>query len=167
MSPSFTQLQIRRLFQGQPTAPCYWCGKILWPKEATRDHKLPRTDGGGSAIANLVLACGPCNNFRGDILFDDYEEMWKQLRAGALSTEEFTKLVHVKRQARQYSRTGDSPRPPRVKRPPRLSCALCRKEGCNPGNHKITWMHDEYCPWCWAMKCTPEVHVEGLKSIEQ
>ncbi len=161
------QLQIRRLFQGQPTAPCYWCAKILWPKEATRDHKLPRADGGGGAIANFVLACPSCNCQRGDIPFEEFEDLWERRRGKALDAAQFDLIVRNKLQARQFVRTKVGPK---VSLPRQLSvdrCKLCAKLGCDPGNHRITWMHNEYCPWCWAMACTPEVHKEGLKAIEQ
>lgn len=37
------------------------------PKDmATEDHKVPRCDGGGDELTNLLLACFDCNNRRGN-----------------------------------------------------------------------------------------------------
>lgn len=44
---------------------CHWCGKKLSNRTATLDHLLPRAHGGGDHLANLVLACKPCNLRRG------------------------------------------------------------------------------------------------------
>lgn len=38
------------------------------PKDmATEDHVIPRSAGGSDDLANLLLACFPCNNDRGDM----------------------------------------------------------------------------------------------------
>ena len=44
---------------------CHWCGLILERKKTTVDHVIPRARGGNSLPENLVVACKPCNNFRG------------------------------------------------------------------------------------------------------
>lgn len=51
---------------------CHWCFAVfLDPQaEATRDHLIPRSRGGGNHIGNLVLACSDCNQARGAPEFD-------------------------------------------------------------------------------------------------
>jgi 5-methylcytosine-specific restriction endonuclease McrA len=40
---------------------CQYCAKRCTGKEATLDHVLPRSRGGGSSWTNIVLACRKCN----------------------------------------------------------------------------------------------------------
>lgn len=48
---------------------CFYCSRLLGPAlPATLDHVIPRAAGGSGDIANLVLACGPCNNRKADRL---------------------------------------------------------------------------------------------------
>lgn len=46
-------------------AECYWC-RVPFSLEVppTFDHIIARRKGGSDALANLVLACAPCNNSR-------------------------------------------------------------------------------------------------------
>jgi 5-methylcytosine-specific restriction endonuclease McrA len=48
---------------------CVWCGCQLDPliQPATLDHVRPKSREGSMAVANLVLACEPCNHRRGNI----------------------------------------------------------------------------------------------------
>ena len=43
---------------------------------ATRDHKTPKSRGGGSGD-NIVLACQPCNTDKGDLTEEEYREYKK------------------------------------------------------------------------------------------
>lgn len=45
---------------------CQYCGKKLSTKELTLDHVLPLAQGGRTSWTNLVVACFPCNNRKGD-----------------------------------------------------------------------------------------------------
>jgi 5-methylcytosine-specific restriction endonuclease McrA len=44
---------------------CQYCGKKLTRPEATYDHVLPRSQGGGTHWENIVIACVPCNQRKG------------------------------------------------------------------------------------------------------
>lgn len=46
-------------------APCSYCGKKLTFAQATLDHVVPQSLGGGSGLTNLVLACEKCNKRKG------------------------------------------------------------------------------------------------------
>jgi 5-methylcytosine-specific restriction enzyme A len=48
-------------------AMCHYC--LQWGKiyDLTVDHVIPRSHGGSDALANLVLACWPCNRAKGDL----------------------------------------------------------------------------------------------------
>lgn len=45
-------------------AQCCWCGRTMDPEDATIEHIIPLSEGGDSNIANLALACSPCNGKR-------------------------------------------------------------------------------------------------------
>jgi 5-methylcytosine-specific restriction endonuclease McrA len=44
---------------------CQYCGKKVTRPEATYDHVLPRSQGGGTHWDNIVIACVPCNQRKG------------------------------------------------------------------------------------------------------
>jgi 5-methylcytosine-specific restriction endonuclease McrA len=44
---------------------CALCGHWFAPAEMTRDHVVPRAQGGGPGWDNIQLACGPCNEGKG------------------------------------------------------------------------------------------------------
>lgn len=44
---------------------CQYCSVELSQKDATVDHIIPRSQGGGTSWENVVLACGTCNRKKG------------------------------------------------------------------------------------------------------
>jgi len=46
-------------------AKCQYCGRRVTRAEATYDHVLPRSQGGGTNWENIVIACVPCNQQKG------------------------------------------------------------------------------------------------------
>jgi hypothetical protein len=63
----------RRAIRGQLAARdgacCFYCGhRFVVLAEATIDHLVPQCQVPGWKLANLVLACGPCNHAKGDRL---------------------------------------------------------------------------------------------------
>jgi 5-methylcytosine-specific restriction endonuclease McrA len=44
---------------------CQYCGQKVTRAEATYDHVVPRSQGGGTNWENIVIACVPCNQFKG------------------------------------------------------------------------------------------------------
>jgi 5-methylcytosine-specific restriction endonuclease McrA len=44
---------------------CQYCGKAVTRSEATYDHVVPRSQGGGTHWENIVIACVPCNRAKG------------------------------------------------------------------------------------------------------
>ena len=48
---------------------CAYCGRADLP--LTIDHIIPRSKGGDDSWENLVAACLPCNNKKGDRTLDD------------------------------------------------------------------------------------------------
>lgn len=45
---------------------CAYCGWQMTYEESTLDHVIPLSKGGSNTIENIVLACRPCNEFKGD-----------------------------------------------------------------------------------------------------
>lgn len=56
----------------EPVA-CWQCTPEVH-REATRDHVVPKSQGGGNRYENLVLACRRCNEERGDTEFEVFRE---------------------------------------------------------------------------------------------
>lgn len=52
--------RIKYRFQGE----CAYCGAL--PSALTLDHVKPRSKGGHTAAYNLIPACRPCNQAKGD-----------------------------------------------------------------------------------------------------
>lgn len=51
---------------------CFYCGASLNRETFTRDHVIPRSLGGPTAVANLVSACLTCNQRKGDRDVEDF-----------------------------------------------------------------------------------------------
>ncbi len=54
---------------------CFYCGCRCTAEgkhRATLDHLLPRSRGGLSVTANLVLACQECNTDKADLTLEEY-----------------------------------------------------------------------------------------------
>ena len=47
---------------------CVYCAEHLALEAATLDHVHPVSRGGDDDAGNLVVACGPCNRMKGDML---------------------------------------------------------------------------------------------------
>lgn len=62
----------RHYHSGQ--APCYYCGEMLSMKEATIDHVVPRSKGGGQDD-NCVIACARCNQLKDDLDLEEFLEL--------------------------------------------------------------------------------------------
>jgi 5-methylcytosine-specific restriction endonuclease McrA len=45
---------------------CGICGKVMTFSDATFDHIIPSSQGGGDTLLNLQLAHSQCNNDKGD-----------------------------------------------------------------------------------------------------
>jgi 5-methylcytosine-specific restriction endonuclease McrA len=79
-SPRRLQRKIRQIFRREQKRSlkraamrdccrrCVYCGAFLDIDFATIDHVYPLAHGGAHAPGNLVVACGPCNRLKGDML---------------------------------------------------------------------------------------------------
>lgn len=45
---------------------CQYCGRLVTRRQATYDHVVPRSQGGGKGWGNIVVACRPCNQRKAD-----------------------------------------------------------------------------------------------------
>ena len=55
----------------------------LWkPRQATVDHKTPLSRGGIDSVNNLVLACKPCNEEKGEWDYIFFRAMTRSRRLG-------------------------------------------------------------------------------------
>jgi len=76
---------------------CYYCGKVIYDEigvkpvvKATRDHIIAKSKG-GSGPKNIVLACSPCNKFKGDLTLEEF--IIKVLSAKKYSTMKKSLIV--------------------------------------------------------------------------
>ena len=77
----------KQLYSASGTFVCPYCLKTLPIEVSTRDHLIPRSRGGKSYPANIILCCKDCNSQKGALTPDEYAQ-WKQLefiRNGGLS----------------------------------------------------------------------------------
>ncbi len=79
---------------------CVYCATHLDQHNATLDHVVPTARGGAHDAGNLVVACGPCNRLKGDML--PFEFFARHPWAGA-NFVRYARSVHraLKRGARR------------------------------------------------------------------
>ena len=79
---------------------CVYCAATLGLESATLDHVHPVSRGGDNDAGNLVVACGPCNRMKGDML--PFEFFARYPWAGA-NFVRYARAVHraLKRGARR------------------------------------------------------------------
>lgn len=58
---------------------CQYCGMVFPKEQLTIDHVIPRSKGGRNNWQNLVAACLPCNNAKGDKTLDELEFCLRRL----------------------------------------------------------------------------------------
>jgi len=86
---------LRRKFDNR----CHYCGeecnsRVNSPRQATKEHVVPRSYGGANSITNYVLACSECNNERGTSLFYcECDYICGPLIRKALESEVFVKGI--------------------------------------------------------------------------
>jgi 5-methylcytosine-specific restriction endonuclease McrA len=51
---------------------CFYCGKALSRRRATKDHVIPRSKGGSNAQKNIVDACRKCNSEKGCLTIEEF-----------------------------------------------------------------------------------------------
>jgi 5-methylcytosine-specific restriction endonuclease McrA len=51
---------------------CVWCGRVLWRRDLTLEHVVPRSRGGHMVAENALVACRSCNRRRGSRPVDAY-----------------------------------------------------------------------------------------------
>lgn len=45
---------------------CYYCGKVIYGRNKTVDHKTPISKGGTNKLDNLCMCCASCNSKKGN-----------------------------------------------------------------------------------------------------
>lgn len=54
---------------------CHYCARSIGIGKATLDHIVPKSKGGPWKKSNMVVACEPCNNKRGDMDYQEFLEL--------------------------------------------------------------------------------------------
>lgn len=66
--------RIRRSVHARAGGVCEYCGERATLKVGTVDHYLPQALGGTNAKTNLRWACFPCNQRKGDMPPQEWEQ---------------------------------------------------------------------------------------------
>ena len=66
------QAKVRLLMCERPWVECHYCGCRIDTSTATLDHIVPQSQGGTHSVANLLLACKPCNAKKGATPYQKY-----------------------------------------------------------------------------------------------
>lgn len=83
---------------------CVYCGEIK--KERTLDHIIPRSKGGGASIANLLPACGPCNNAKN--AYDNVTDLaHPKFRKYVERKEAAARIFKLQNELNWYKREGE------------------------------------------------------------
>lgn len=61
----------RRLLYALQSGRCFYCLRTMFPSEVTLDHIVPKCQGGGNDITNIVGSCSECNDWKGCYLVDE------------------------------------------------------------------------------------------------
>lgn len=64
----------RKIIYNKSNGCCELCGKRLLFEEITLDHIVPLSMGGADDMENLQASCYACNQFKSNILPDDFME---------------------------------------------------------------------------------------------
>lgn len=54
---------------------CHYCNCEVDENNSSIDHKQPRSKGGDNSEYNTVLACKHCNGLKGDLTYEEYQEL--------------------------------------------------------------------------------------------
>lgn len=54
---------------------CLYCECVIAFADSTLDHVVPKSKGGPWKKSNMVVACQPCNQKRGDMDFQEFMEL--------------------------------------------------------------------------------------------
>lgn len=101
--------RIHRDFKGI----CADCGNYVELEDASRDHIIPRSKGGGNGRNNIQLMHKTCNNRKGDTLYPvDWQEQLKRAMAipkgyyCAYCSQEILKWQKSKKMVTQVIKSG-------------------------------------------------------------
>ena len=67
---------------------CFYCGKKLSRRIATKDHVIPKSKGGGDSYQNIVNCCRDCNESKGNLLPNEFRVVMA-FRAGYVKVHDF------------------------------------------------------------------------------
>lgn len=75
---------------------CQYCGKQSPQIVLEIDHIIPRSEGGGDSLENLITSCFECNRGKGKELLENFKE-------GTDPTEQAILLLERERQLKEYN----------------------------------------------------------------
>lgn len=67
-------MDVRQIIYDEVNGHCALCGRKILIEEMTLDHIIPLAMGGIDDVKNLQCTCFACNQFKGSILPEDFQE---------------------------------------------------------------------------------------------
>jgi len=71
------RLWMDALGKADASAPCHYCGELLYPDNFVIEHRTPRKELKSrdqmTDISNLVIACYPCNKEKGTSSYEEFK----------------------------------------------------------------------------------------------
>lgn len=67
-------IEVRQKVYEEANGRCVLCGRKISIEEMTLDHIIPLAMNGADNVNNLTAACFACNQFKGSILPEDFQE---------------------------------------------------------------------------------------------
>jgi hypothetical protein len=65
---------IRKMIYNKADGRCVLCGRKMLFEDMTLDHRIPLAMNGPDEVENLTCTCETCNQFKGSILPNDFQE---------------------------------------------------------------------------------------------
>jgi hypothetical protein len=134
---------------------CYWCGDLTTRETRTRDHLVPRAEGGSDSIRNQVLACETCNQARGCTPLDVWADAMNRAITSPVPGEHASVTARALARAAMQLSTG--PVSSSARRRHRRRVQADQPPARRPGVPKpiVEWKHNTGCGRCgvtWSMR---------------
>ena len=92
MSKEYSKRRLELVFN-KTGGRCAYCGKVL-SDDATIDHIIPRSKGGGNNLDNLLPSCRSCNTSKGVKSLEEFR-FWRTFKVNNTPTFTTEQLLYL------------------------------------------------------------------------
>lgn len=96
MSKEYSTRRLELVFN-KTDGRCAYCGKVL-SDDATIDHIIPRSKGGGNNLDNLLPSCRSCNTSKGVKSLEEFR-FWRTFKVNNTPTFTTEQLLYLSTKA--------------------------------------------------------------------